>query len=140
VFNIKDKKVSQTGIVQLTDAEEAPLLGEGGKQCSIEVHGPGSAVYAKAEAKRSNKVMDRIKRKGKSKASAEEQRADQADFLADITIAFHNFDYGDDPETPLTGRALFHAVYMDREIGFITDQVQAFVGDWGNFSGTSTTN
>lgn len=137
MFDITSKKVAETATILLTDADEAPLIGDNGQQCSIEVHGPGSAVYARAEAKRSNKAIDRIKRKGKSKASAEEQRADQAEFLADITIGFNHFSYP--PAGEVTGRELFRALYMDRGVGFITDQVQAFVGDWGNFSGKSET-
>jgi hypothetical protein len=134
MFDITSKKVQEKGVLKLTDAEEAPLIGDNEKQCAIEVYGPGSAAYAKAEARRNNKTVDRIKRRGKSKLSAEEQRSDQADFLADITIAFHNFTYPGEYSTP---REQFHALYMDRAVGFITDQLQGYVGDWGNFSGIS---
>jgi hypothetical protein len=138
MLDITTKKVVETALIPLTDAEEAPLMGEGDKQCSIEVHGPGSAAYARAEAKKNNRTIDRLKKKGKATASAEEQRGDQADFLADITIAFHGFTYP--PAGEATGRDLFRALYMDRSVGFITDQVQSFVGDWGNFTGKSSTN
>jgi hypothetical protein len=141
MFDITKTKVAETGRVMLTDAEEAPLFGDDKKQCAVVVYGPGSKEYAKAEARKNNKVMDRLKRKGKADASPEEQRAQQADFLADVTVAFEGFTYpGPDPDKPLEGRELFRAVYMDRSIGFIADQVQAFVGDWGNFSGKSATN
>lgn len=138
MFDITSKKVVETGLVLLNDAEEVPLIGEGGQQCAIEVYGPGSAEYARAEAKRSNKAVDRLKRKGKAKASAEEQRAEAADFLADITIGLKNFSYP--PAGEATGREMFRQIYMDRSIGFIADQVQAYVGDWGNFTARSATN
>lgn len=141
MFDITSKKVAEKSTILLTDAEEAPLIGEGGKQCAIVVYGPGSEQYARAEAKKNNKVMDRLKRKGKADATPEEQRAQQADFLAAITASFENFTYpSPDPEKPLEGAALYRAVYMDRGIGFIADQVQTFVGDWGNFTGKSGTN
>lgn len=142
MFDITSTKVLEKGILKLTDAEEAPLMGQDAdgnpKQCAIELYGPGSKAYAAAEARRNNRTVDRIKRRGKSKLSAEEQRSDQADFLADVTIAFHNFTYpaGDG----VTGRDMFHALYMDRGVGFITDQAQQFVTDWGNFSAKSETN
>jgi hypothetical protein len=141
MLDITTKKVAETATLDLLDADESPLIGEGGVQCSVTVYGPGSAEYAKAEAKKNNKVMDRLKRKGKADATPEEQRAQQADFLADITASFNGFTYPSaDPDKPLEGRALFRAAYMDRGVGFIADQVQAFVGDWGNFSRKSATN
>jgi hypothetical protein len=135
MFDITSTKVSETALLQLTDAEEAPLIGDGDKQCAIVLYGPGSKAYAAAEAKKNNKVMDRLKRKGKADMSPEEQRAQQADFLAAITVEFQNFTYPVGDGIAPDPRAL----YMDRSLGFITDQVQAFVGDWGNFSGKSAT-
>lgn len=140
MFDISTKKVAETATLDLLDADESPLLGEGKVQCSVTVFGPGSAEYAKAEAKKNNKVMDRLKRKGKADATPEEQRAQQADFLADITASFNGFTYTSPDGATLEGRSLYRAAYMDRGIGFIADQVQAFVGDWGNFSGKSATN
>jgi hypothetical protein len=54
--------------------------------------------------------------------SAEEQRAEQAEFLAAITVSFNGFGYP--PAGEATGKDLFRALYMDRSVGFITDQVQ----------------
>jgi hypothetical protein len=142
MFDITQKRVAEKARLELTDANEAPLLGEGGKQCAVVVHGPGSPVYARAEAKKNNKVMDRLKKKGKTDTSAEEARAQQADFLADITESFEGFGYPspDDPDKPLEGRALFRAVYMDLGIGYIADQVTKFVSDWENFTPKSAGN
>lgn len=137
MFDITNTKVAEQATIMLTDAEEAPLIGDDDKQCSITVYGPGSRQYAAAEAKKNNKVMDRLKRKGKADMSAEDQRAQQADFLAALTVEFHNFTYPpvkDGEEVPVPDP---RALYMDRSLGFITDQVQNFVGDWGNFSGKS---
>lgn len=136
MFDITSKAVKETGLVLLNDAEGAPLMGEGG-QCAIEVYGPGSKEYARAEANRSNKAVDRLKRRGKSKASAEEQRAEQADFLSDITIGLQHFGYS--PAGEATGKELYRQLYMDRRVGYVADQVQEYVGDWGNFTGASET-
>jgi hypothetical protein len=136
-FDITSAAVEETATLDLTDANEAPLLDEDKKQVSITLYGPGSAPFAKAEARRQNRLVDRLKRKGKAELSAEEQRTEQAEFLASITVSFNGFSYP--PAGEATGRDLFRAAYMDRSIGFITDQVQRFVGDWGNFTGRSAT-
>lgn len=137
MFDITKKSVSEQGTVELTDADESPLLGEDGKQLTITVYGPGSKEFEKAAAKRQNRLVDRLKRKGKSDMSAEEQRAEQAEFLSSVTASFNGFGYP--PAGEQTGKPLFRALYMDPSLGFITDQVQRFVGDWGNFTAGSPT-
>jgi hypothetical protein len=133
-FDIMSTAVDETATLELTDANEAPMIDpETKKQCTITLYGPGSEPFARAEAKRQNRLLERMKRKGKAEMSPEEQRAEQASFLASVTVSFDGFSYP--PAAELTGKDLFKAVYMDRRVGFITDQVQRFVGDWGNFTG-----
>jgi hypothetical protein len=134
MFDISSTAVQDQSDLLLNDAEDAPLFGEDkNKQLSITVYGPGSEVFERAAAKRQNRLMERLKRKGKVDMSAEEQRAEQAEFLSAITISFNGFTWGEG----LEGQPMFRGLYMDRKLGFITDQVQRFVGDWGNFSGKS---
>lgn len=136
-FDITSTAVVDSSQLLLTDAEEAPLFGSDKKQISITLYGPGSEQFERAAAKRQNRLLERLKRKGKSDMSAEEQRTEQAEFLSSITISFNGFDYP--PAGDAKDHDLFRALYMDRTLGFITDQVQRFVGDWGNFSGKSAT-
>jgi hypothetical protein len=136
-FDITSVAVEETAVLELTDPNDLPLIGDGGKQCTIELYGPGSEPFAQAEAKRQNRLLDRLKRKGKSELSPEEQRVEIAEFLASITVSFNGFDYP--PAGKATGKDLFRALYSDRKVGFITDQVQRFVGDWGNFTAKSET-
>jgi hypothetical protein len=137
MFDITSLGVDETATCDLNTADDTPLINEDKKQCSVTVYGPGSAQYAAAEAKRQNRLLERLRRKGKTEMSAEEQRAESAEFLAAITVSFNEFGYP--PAGDATGKDLFRALYMDRKIGFITDQVQKFVGDWGNFTGSSAT-
>lgn len=136
-FDITSTAVDETAVLDLNDANDAALLGDDGKQVSITLYGPGSETFARAEAKRQNRLVDRLKRKGKADMSPEEQRAEQAEFLSAITVSFNGFAYP--PAGEATGKDLFRALYKDRKLGFITDQVQRFVGDWGNFTGSSET-
>lgn len=137
-FDITKTAVEETAVLELTDANDAPMLDDKKKPLSITLYGPGSEDFAKAEAKRQNRLLERLKRKGKTDLSPEEQRAEQAEFLASITISFDGFEYP--PAGQAKGKDLFRALYNDRSVGFITDQVQRFVGDWANFIGKSGTN
>ena len=58
---------------------------------------------------------------------------ESAEFLADCTESFENVEYGE-----LTGEALAKAIYSDITIGFIADQTAKFLGDWANFTVSST--
>jgi hypothetical protein len=94
---------------------------------SITVFGPGSKQFAKAQALRTQRLMDRMAKKGKGKLTAEEQASERADFLAACTVSFNGFDYHGDA-------AAFCDAYADTSLGWLTDQVERFIGDWGNFS------
>lgn len=138
MFDITSKRTVDTGTVELLNPDMTPMIGDGGRQCSIDVYGPGSSQYAKAEARRSQANVERMKRKGiKSLPTAEEAHALQAQFLADITRGLNNFTY------PVEGDAddkkRFRALYMDRSLGYIAEQVQTYVGDWENFTRSSET-
>jgi hypothetical protein len=136
-FDITSTAVVETAKLDLTDAEEAPLYGKNKERLSITLYGPGSEPFERASAKRQNRLLDRMRRKGKTEMSAEEQRSEASEFLASITVSFNGFEYP--PAGEAKERELFKALYMDRKLGFITDQVQRFVGDWGNFSNKSAT-
>lgn len=134
-MDIRTKAVNSTGRLHLRDANDELLYTPEGAEVAVNLFSPGSKQYAKAQARQQNSLMDKIKRKGKMDQSDEQKRAENAEFLTDITESFEHLEYDE-----LTGRALATAVYSDVTIGFIADQVTAFVSDWSNFTKVSTTN
>lgn len=134
-MDIRTKAVSATGRLHLRDAAEELMYTADGKEVAVNVYGPGSKQYAKAQAAQQNRAVDMLKRKGKTDQTAEQRRQENAEFLADCTESFENVEYDG-----LTGRALAIAVYSDTSIGFIADQVAKHIGDWANFSKPSATN
>lgn len=92
------------------------------------LYGPGSKPYARAQTERSNRTVDKLKRKGKANTTPEEAKREQVEFLTACTVALENVTYD-----ALEGEALARAVYSDQSLGFIADQVAAELGDWGNF-------
>lgn len=128
-MDIKQFAVDETGVVELLDANDEPLVGDDGQRMTITVYGPGSKTFARAQAAQGNRMLDRLKRKGKADLSADERAKEQAEHLAALTKEFSpNIEYDG-----LTGEALHKAVYSDVSIGFIAEQVAKHLSDWSNF-------
>lgn len=132
-MDIKKFAVEETGILHLRGADDEPLMGEDGKPMTITLYGPGSKQHARAQSAQQNRLVDKLKRKGKTDQTAEQRAREQAEFLAACTKEFSsNIEYDG-----LTGDELFRAVYADESIGFIADQAAKHLGDWANFSKAS---
>ncbi|MDD2742325.1 MAG: hypothetical protein PHV02_08630 [Rhodocyclaceae bacterium] len=133
MFNLKTLAVADTSELHLRSATDELLYDATGKPLTITVFGPGSKAYAKAASAQQNRMIDKLKRKGRSEQTPEQKAQEQADFLASITVSFTNFEYG----SGLNGFDMYQAAYADTEIGFIAEQVGKHVGDWANFTKTS---
>ena len=129
IMDIRRIAVEETSTLNLLDASEAPLYDGKDKPVSVTLYGPGSKTYAKAQAARNNRIMDKLRKKGKADQTAEQIAIENAEFLSACTISMDNLEYD-----KLTGDALFKAVYSDISIGFIAEQVGKHLGDWANFS------
>jgi len=130
-MDFKKLSVEETSVLHLRGADEE-LLYEGGDQkkpVTITLYSPGSKTYAKAQAARNNRMMDRIKKKGKSDLSAEDTAQENATFLAACTHTMTHVEMD-----KLEGDALFQAVYSDTSIGFVGEQAGKHLGDWANFT------
>lgn len=133
-MDIRTKAVQATSRIHLRDAADELMTTADGKEVAVTIYGPGSKQYAKAQAAQQNRMIDKMKRKGKSEQTAEQKAAEAAEFLTDCTESFENLEYDD-----LVGKALAHAVYSDITIGFIADQVAKHMGEWSNFTKPSVT-
>ena len=135
-MDLKKFAVADTSTVDLRDANDVPMVGDDGKPMMVTVYGPGSKPYARAQAAQGNRLLDKLKRKGRTEQSAEEKAREQAEFLAACTVEFSaNIEY-----EALKGEALHRAVYNDSSLGFIAEQVAKHIGDWVNFTPPSQTN
>mgnify|MGYP003576920687 CR=1 FL=1 len=135
MFDIKSLAVKDTSDLHLRSADDELLFTEDGKPITITVYGPGSKAYAKAETAQNNRMLDRLKKKGKADQTPDEKIAEQAEFLAACTKSFNNFSYGG-----LAGDEQFKACYSDKSVGFIGEQVGKHIADWGNFTQGSAKN
>lgn len=129
-MDIRKHAVSETGSLHLRDAAGRLMYDEKTKQpVTVTVYGPGSKQYAKAQAEKSSRLIDRMKEKGKDEVTAEEAAEDKAQFLAGCTHSMQNVEY-----EGLQGDALHRAVYGDHTIGFVADQVAQYASNWANFT------
>lgn len=100
------------------------------KVLSVTMYGPASRVFADAQTRSNNRIAKRVRAKGKTETTTDEDIAHKARFLADITVRLNNFTYRGKSE----GEETFLALYSDLKVGFITNRVNAEAGDWGNFT------
>jgi len=128
-MDIRKYAVEPTSKLHLRDANDELMFTDEGKPVAVNLYGPGSKQYARAQAAQNNRLLDKLKRKGKSDQTAEQRAAESSEFLADCTESFENLEYDN-----LSGRELFMAVYADVSIGFVADQVAKYISDWSNFT------
>lgn len=126
VFDVSLFEASETAILEVMDMRDEPLMVDG-QPVTIELYGPGSSVYAKAQAKVDAAAQTRIfaaMKGGKAaKDAGDDTRQHQIEKLASCTKAINNF--------PIPGGA--QALYENRKLGYITNQVAKFLEDWGRF-------
>ena len=134
-MDIKQFEVAETSRLHLRDSNDELMYADGDKSRPVMVtlYGPGSRQYAVASSKQNSRMLDRLKKKGKAELSADQKTQEGARFLADCTSGFENLEYDG-----LTGDELAMAVYSNQRLGFIADQISAFIGNWSNFSMPST--
>lgn len=134
-MNLADFEIELNGRLHLRNAKDELMYTAEGAPMAVVLHSPGSLQYVRATTKQSNRMIDKIKRKGKTDQTAEQNTADNAEFLADCTVSFENVEY-----KGLSGRELAVAVYSEPRLCFIAEQVGVYLRETGNFTKPSTTN
>ena len=127
-FDLSAFEASDTAVLEVLNQKEEPLMVDG-QPVTIELYGPGSTQYAKAQAKIDSASQARAFAaiRGKvAKDGPDEARRLQAEKLAACTAKINNF-----PVTPLD-------LYSNPKLGYITNQVAKFVEDWSAFLAPSS--
>lgn len=136
-------QMTDTATLHLRDAEDELMYADGAdgepdlsKPRRITFYGPGTKQHAKAQQKRTNRMMARIQRKGKADMTADEALQDAAEFLRDCTHSFENIDSEKEPAQ--TGDELYMEVYTNLRLTFIAQQSETFARETKNFKPGST--
>jgi hypothetical protein len=136
-MDILTQAIADTARLHVKGADGLPLYsGPDKKPVVIVLHSPGSEAYAQIETKQTQRFLKRMDdNDGKRTAMTAEERVSQtAEDLAELTVEFENLEY-----EKKSGRVLLLAVYGDRRLGFIANQVTKYLADWGNFKGAPAT-
>lgn len=136
-MDVSTLQVADTAAMHLKNATGVPLYDAENRPVRIVFYGPASRQFAALEAKQTARSVQRHNdNDGKLIArSTEDRRREAVEDLADITHNFENLTDGDK-----SGRDLFESVYGNPRLGFIIEQANKFINNWGNFSGGSATN
>lgn len=142
--SLKKYEMVETSILHLRDANDDLMYADGengepdqSKPQRVELYGPGTKQYARAQAALSTKNLARMQRKGSNfKISAEDSLKDSAEFCAAVTKRFENID----SEKNATGEDLFMEVYGNIKLKHIVEQCEAHARNTANFSPPSTKN
>ena len=136
-MDLKNKEILDFASLHLNDESDEPMYAENEKgepdktkPCNMVIYSPGSRQYANASARRNNRNFERLRSNKKQNQSADEQRRESAEFLADCTHSAENFIY--DGKVPAS-REEFIALYSNLKIGYIADQVAKFGAEYANF-------
>ena len=135
MFDITQEAVAETAELDLKRADGSPMLDGDGKQLSITLCGPGSPTHVQARAEVKRRARARAdKATGSLFAALDNTGEDEAHFLATVTVSFNGWEYPAKDGKWKSQQEMFKAAYLDQSLGFIRDQADRFVGDWGNFS------
>ena len=108
-------------LMYLDDANKKPVL--------IYLYGVGSKQYQMAERKRQDALANKFKKYRNKTIPSEELEELRIGFLVDCVASAENFELDGQK-----GAELYEAVFSDRSLIFITEQVERFIGDQANFT------
>ena len=123
--------LSETSRVEIDLPTGEPMLYDG-KQVAVNIHGPATDVFVKAKDAMDKEAQKRVFRSmgAKLKKGDDEDKDADARFLAAITDSVENF--------PFPGGA--GAIYRERRLKYVADQVRGHLSDLGNFFGKPSPN
>lgn len=132
-FDLSAFEAADTATVEIKNLRGDGPLVFNGQPVSIEVYGPGSEQYVRAQVAVDRANSARLMQAASGAATKDmemELRAAQNRKLVACTKAINNF--------PIPGGA--QALYENAKLGYIRTQVMTFMENWANFPAGSATN
>lgn len=129
MFNLNDLALADTTTLLLKHPVSDEILysdAEKKKPASISLFGTSSKNYRSAISAMQNRALKR----GKKQATAETMREESVELLTACSERGINFEY---KGKPLMDASAFRELYSDPAFGWLKEQVDAALGDTGNF-------
>jgi len=134
-YDFESFMLEDESAVEITLPNGDPMLfpaTENGLPVSVVVYGPSTKQYAAAKEKLEKAATTRVfAAMGRPGKKSRDPAADEADiaYLVAVTKRINNFPYPGGPE----------AVYNEKRLQYIANQVRTHLADLGNFFKPSTT-
>ncbi len=126
-------------ILELKDPAGEPLLQSDGKPVSITLAGTASARWRKAQDAIGDRYLKSANpRNGAMAKTMDEQRNDMAFLLASVTLAWDGIAFDGGPKEFSLANA--KRLYSHPKLGWVTSQVDLFLGEQRNFIKASAKN
>ena len=130
MFNLDNLSLADTTILHLKHPVSEELLyakpDEKGGAVTITLHGTSSKEYRNAITAMQNRSLKR----GKKQATAEQMREEGVELLVACSAKASNFSY---TGKPVMDAETFRTLYSDAKFSWLKEQVDAALGDTGNF-------
>lgn len=118
--------LSPTGRVEINLPNGDPMMFNGAR-VAVNVYSPASNEYARAQAIMQRAARDKLLGGKKGAADVDESAEIDARFITAVTASVENFPYPGGVE----------AMYRERALMYIDQQVRAYLNDQTNFFGKS---
>lgn len=132
-MDLKKFEMQETGFLHLKDANDELMYADDAngnpdptKPMRVELFGPGSKEYARAQGIRNGRQLDRARRGKKAEGSPGEQLQDSVDVLVGCTKSLENID--GEPRD----------LYSNQKLSFIRDQIFLYLNETSNFTKASS--
>jgi hypothetical protein len=137
IMSLKQYSLAETATLHLQtpDGELMYADEEMKKPVLLHLYGIGSKQYQSAERKRQDSLANKFKRYKNKAIPTEELEELRVDFLVRCVAGSENFELDGQKD-----EELYRAVFSDRSLVFVTDQVDRFISDQANFTGKPLTN
>lgn len=135
MFDIKSLAVVDQADFKIRDASGNEVVDDAGNALSITFASPGTKKYLQAkynfDEKKSGGFVAQMTGKS-AKRTYQDDLADKAEFFANITLSFNNFQYSDK-----AGFEGYKAFFADPTLYYIVADADKYLGDVGNFKPAS---
>ena len=135
--SLKKYSLTETATLHLQDPDGELMYLDDKMTLPVQLHlyGIGSKQYQMAERKRQDALASKFKRYKNRTIPTEELEELRVDFLVRCVAGSDNIELDGQK-----GEELYRAVFSDRSLVFITEQVDRFISDQANFTGKPLTN
>lgn len=126
------KRVSAIGLIKLRYPDGEQMTGDDGEPTYARAHSPASKLWQVLDTARERKKFRKLRENKNRTEALADMHEENVEFIKGAVEEFINFPSGLASE-PAHGKRLVEIVIDDPELGYLRDQLQVDLEDWGAF-------